>query len=298
MQQQLKAWKNKLAAFYQGLDKLAGGIPSLIYEVIQRFGEARAAQAAAALAYYLFFSVFPLLLVLVALTSSFLKSEDAFRSAVDFVIQVIPVSQNLIEQNMQTVLDQRGTVGLIGGVAALWSASGAFATLANNVNRAWETSAARGFLKKRLVALAMVGALASLLLLSLASTALINVLPEFQVPLLGETTSIYETTAWQILSRLVPLLFTGLMFVALYRWVPNTAVTWKAALWGAAIAAVGWELAKSVFSWYLSSGLVQYELVYGSLGTVVALLFWIYISAQITLFGAHLSAVINRQTER
>lgn len=293
----LKTWKNKLTSLYRRFDALAAGIPSLIYEVIRHYGKAKASQAAAGLAYYLFFSVFPLLLVLVALTSSFLKSEQAFRSAVDFVTQAIPVSQNLIEKNLQTVLDQRGTVGLVGGVAALWSASGAFATLANNVNRAWEMSESRGFLRKRLVALAMVGALASLLLLSLISTALISLLPQLQIPFLGLATSIYETTGWKLLSRLVPLLFTGLMFVALYRWVPNTTVTWKAALWGAVVAAVGWELAKGAFNWYLNSGLVNYELVYGSLGTVVALLFWIYISAIITLFGAHLSAVIDSQTE-
>lgn len=297
MQRQLDVWKSKLATFYRTLDTLTGGTPSLIYEVIRHFGQAKASQAAAGLAYYLFFSIFPLLLVLVALTSSFLKSEDAFRSVVDFVIQAIPVSQSLIEQNLQTVLDRRGTVGLIGGIAALWSASGAFATLAHNVNRAWETSISRGFLRKRLVALVMVGALASLLLLSLASTALMSLLPEFHVPLIGEAGFIYETMAWKLLSRLVPLLFTGLMFVALYRWVPNTEVTWKAALWGATVAATGWELAKGAFRWYLSSGLVRYELVYGSLGTVVALLFWIYLSATITLFGAHLSAVIDR-TER
>lgn len=296
--QQLEAWKSKFTSLYQKFDGMAGGIPSLLYAVVRQFGEAHASQAAAGLAYYIFFSIFPLLLVLVALTSAFLRNEAAFRNTVDFVIQVIPVSQNLIEQNLESVLELRGTVGLIGGLAALWSASGAFAILANTVNRAWETSESRGFVRKRLVALAMIGALVLLLLLSLTSTALMNFLPEFQVPLIGENTSIYETVGWQLLSWSVPLLFTGLMFVGLYRWVPNTIVTWKAALWGAAVAAVGWELAKSAFSWYLRSGFVQYELVYGSLGTVVALLFWIYISAQITLFGAHLSAAIDRQTER
>ena len=291
--QQLKTWKSKLTSFYQKSNELTGGIPSLLYEVIQQFGEANASQAAAGLAYYIFFSIFPLLLVLVALTSSFLRNEAAFRSTVDFVIQVIPVSQNLIEENLESVLELRGAVGLLGGLAALWSASGAFAILANNVNRAWETSESRGFVKKRLVALAMIGALVILLLLSLSSSALINLLPEFEVPFIGGSTAIYETMGWQLLSWLIPLLFTGLMFVALYRWVPNTAVTWKAALWGATVASVGWELAKGGFNWYLSSGLVRYELVYGSLGTVVALLFWIYISAMITLFGAHLSAVID-----
>ena len=54
------------------------------------------------------------------------------------------------------------------------------------------------------------------------------------------------------------------------------------------------EIATDGFSWYLSSGIVRYELVYGSLGTVVALMLWIYIGVLITLFGAHLSAAVAR----
>jgi membrane protein len=84
------------------------------------------------------------------------------------------------------------------------------------------------------------------------------------------------------------------MFLALYRWTPSTEVRWKGAIAGALTAALAWELVKGGFTWYLRSGLVRYELVYGSLGTVAALLFWIYISSTITLFGAHLSAAVGR----
>jgi membrane protein len=82
------------------------------------------------------------------------------------------------------------------------------------------------------------------------------------------------------------------LFLALYRWVPNTTVPWRAALWGAGVAAPLWEMAKRGFVWYLSSGLARYSLVYGSLGTVVALMFWLYLSASITFLGAHLTAKV------
>ena len=69
----------------------------------------------------------------------------------------------------------------------------------------------------------------------------------------------------------------------------------------ALVAASAWEVTKSAFGWFLSSGLVRHQLVYGSLGTVVALMLWIYLSSLITLFGAHLSAAIthhNRMKEQ
>jgi membrane protein len=84
------------------------------------------------------------------------------------------------------------------------------------------------------------------------------------------------------------------MFLSLYRWVPNTKVGWSGPLVGAFLAAFAWEVAASVFAWYLGSGLVQYELIYGSLGTVVALMLWIYIGSLITLFGAHLGAAVEQ----
>jgi membrane protein len=97
---------------------------------------------------------------------------------------------------------------------------------------------------------------------------------------------------WEVVSRLIPWLFTFLLFFGLYLWVPNVEVERRAALWGAVAAAIAWEVVKNGFVLYLGSGLVKYELVYGSLGAVVALMLWIYLGGWITLFGAHLSAAI------
>jgi membrane protein len=71
-------------------------------------------------------------------------------------------------------------------------------------------------------------------------------------------------------------------------------VRWWEAFWGALVATLAGEIATRGFTWYLSSGIVQYELVYGSLGAIVALMLWIYIGGWIVLFGAHLSAAVAR----
>lgn len=285
--------KDKLNAFYQRANRRTGGVLAVVRQTVERFGEMRASAAAASLAYYVFFSLFPLLLIFVSLISPILRTDVARQRVIDFITQVIPISQGLIRNNIQSVLEVRGSVGLIGLVGLLWAASGAFAVLSHNINRAWEEAETRSFLKKRLIALGMIGALAALLILSLISSTIINLLPELEIAI-GGGISIYQTFLWTLVFNLVPLLFTFVMFLALYRWVPNTVVDWKAALWGAATASVGWEIAKRGFTWYVSSGLVRYELIYGSLGTVVALLFWIYLSGLVTLFGAHLCATIDR----
>jgi membrane protein len=284
---------DRLKDAYKTADRLSGGLLGLLKDSFRRFGDARAPEAAASMAYYAFFSLFPLMLTLIALGSFFLEREQASQQVVEFVVQGIPISRELIERNVKQVLDLRGTVGVVGLVGLLWSATGVFSVLAHNVNRAWSEAESRSFLERRLVALGMVGALAGLLALSVLSTVVLSLLPQLQIPLAGGM-SIYDTTSWAVLSNLVPWMFTFLMFLALYRWVPNTVVAWPAAAAGALIATLAWEGITGVFTWYLRSGLVRYELIYGSLGAVVVLMLWIYLGSWITLLGAHLSAAVAR----
>jgi membrane protein len=125
----------------------------------------------------------------------------------------------------------------------------------------------------------------------------LSLLPRLEAPPRGEP-SIYETVLWGVLSKLIPWLFTFLLFMALYLWVPNVQVEWQAALGGAVAAGIFWEVVKNGFVWYLESGLAQYELVYGSLGMVVTLMLWIYFGGWIALFGAHLSAAIAERRRK
>lgn len=280
---------------YRRADRLSGGWVGTLRRAGESFGETRAAQAAAGMAYYAIFSLFPLLLVLVSATGYFVADERARREAVALVTEVIPVSRELIERNVEQVFELRGPVGIVGLVGLLWSATGVFAVLAHNVNRAWSEAELRGFLKIRLVGLAMVGVLLILLVFSLASNPLLNLIPRLHVPFLG---GVSETILWDIISRVVSFLFTFLLFLTLYRWVPNTKVGWRAAVGGAVLATVGWEAVKAVFLWVIGSGIVQYELVYGSLGAVVALMVWIYLGSWITLFGAHFSAALAGSVSR
>ncbi len=257
----------------------------------QSFAEARGSEAAAALAYYALFSLFPLLLALVAGGSLFLERQQVFAQVVDLATEVFPVSQELIESNLQDVMRVRGAVGIVGLAGALWSATGVFTVLTRAISRAWPDARPRGFFRRRLVALSMVGAVALLLLLSLLSSMALHLLSRFHVPL-GVGASVSQTPLGMFLSRALPWLLTFLLIWALYRWVPTVHVQGSAAFWAALGVAVAWQLAARAFTWYLGSGLARYRLVYGSLGALVALLVWIYVSSWLILFGAHLCAAI------
>ncbi|MCB0154063.1 MAG: YihY/virulence factor BrkB family protein [Anaerolineae bacterium] len=261
---------------------------------LHTFAETRAIEAAASIAYYALFSLFPLLLLMITFGTSVLRNEQTVDLILDYTANVLPTAQTLVKRNIEQVLALRGTVGVFAAIGLLWSATGVFNTLARNINLAWEGAKQRNFLKSRLVALLMFFTLAALPILSLASTTLFSLLPwlDLDGPLWGGV-SIYDTFIWAMAKRLIPWFFIFIMFLGLYRWVPNIDVDWSEAVWGALVAASGWEVAKFGFTWFLRSGLASYQLVYGSLGTVVALMLWIYLSSVVILFGAHLSGAVT-----
>ena len=291
----MKRPKRFLGRAFRRADDLTRGTLSVVRDAFDSFGEAQAAHVAAALAYYTMFSLFPLLLALIAAGSFFVEGELVQQQVVRSVAQLVPVSEDLILRNVEQVLQRRGTVGLVGLVGLLWSGTGVFTVLVNHLNRAWAEAEARGFVEQRLLGLGigLIGMLAALLSLSLLTTPVLNVLPRLELAGGGQI-RIFDRPLWTLIATGLPGLVIFLVVLNLYRWVPKTRVRWTEAACGAAFVSFTWEVGKRAFAWYVSSDLVHYRLVYGSLGAVVALLLWIYVSSWLVLFGAHLSAAIAR----
>lgn len=287
----LAAWYKRL---YERADLRSRGSLSFVHQSITRFIDMRGTESSASMAYYALFSMFPLALFLVSILGYILDSESAYRYAVLVIRNIFPFADVVLNQNLRTIIALRGTVGLIGVLGTLWSSSSYFNILANGINRAWPMVKLRSYVHNRLVALAMIAALFLLLAFSLISTALLNLLPML---MLDEGGTFQNSVIWQTLLSLLPAVFTFIMFVALYRWVPNKDVSWKAVLPGAALVTLAWELAKAGFAMYLRSGLGNYQFVYGSLGALIALMVWIYLSNLISLFGAYLVAGLDQRFE-
>ena len=275
--------------FYSHLNQLSGNRLSILDHAIKSFTEKQAAQASAGLAYYSIFSIFPMMLVFIAAGSYFLDSHQVFNVVTQFVQQALPISRQIINENLQEILDQRGTAGLVSILTLLWSASGMFTNLAYNINLAWSKATRRSFLQNRLVGLWMILGLIGLILLSLVLSWITRRLPFTDIA----NTSPLNILVLRLISALGSWLMIFLVFFTLYRWIPRMQVTWSATAWGALLASLAWKAVTTGFIWYLDSRFGRYQLVYGSLGAMVAFLFLIYIISLITLFGAHLSAAIE-----
>lgn len=291
MEERLTNLKGEGQRLYNRANLVTGGVLGIVVDMVDGFTKARGAEAAASITYYVLFSIFPLLLSVIAIGSYFLEDEQVMVQIVQFVQAGIPVAADMILQNIEEVLEARGTFGVIGVGSLIWSASAAFMSLFRNINRAWMRASPLNTLLARLVGIVVIFALVLVIAVIRIASATASLLPIFGIELLDD---FYESFLWLLLSGLVPLVLTFLIFMSLYRWIPNTKVRWSEAFWGALAASVGWELTTNLFTYSLSQGILQYKVVYGSLGTMIALLFWIYLNSTIILIGAHLSAAIAR----
>src|SRR5215207_7129317 len=161
------AWKMDVKNFYENINQFSGNRFSILETAIKTFTEKQAAQASAGLAYYTFFSIFPLMLVFIAGGSYFLDSHQVFNTVTQFIQQALPISRQVINENLEEILEERGTAGIVSLLILLWSASGMFTNLAYNINLAWPRAARRNFLQNRMIGLWMIVGLIGLIVLSL-----------------------------------------------------------------------------------------------------------------------------------
>jgi membrane protein len=269
----------KLVAIWVRLDGRSNGWLGVGERTYKGFLKHQGHANAAAIAYYTLFSLFPLTLLLISLGSLVLNSEEAQGAALALVRGYLPAAVGLVRGNIQRVLELRGRATIIGVVGFVWAASGVFGGLSRAINRAWDLHRPRPPWAERALALGMVLLIALLFFLSIFSTAAFEVVSRLSTVILFEP-------VWTGLStRILPYIFTVLLFSFLYRVLPHARVAWTEVLPGALLASLAWEVAKYGFTLYLTS-FAAYNLLYGSVAAVIALLLWSYISGVIILLGA------------
>lgn len=288
-------YEARLGEMFKDVDNRSGGVLSIIRRMMINFGRVNGAEAAASIAYYALFSLFPLLLALASILGGRLQNTEFFDQVLDFISTFIPVARGTLEEHLRRMLQAKTTFGLIGILTLLWSGSNAFFALVRNINRAWARSRSIAFLRGRALAFSLILLLGVLLFLSITLRTFLVVLQELDISYNG-LTLIDSARLIQVINAVTSLVTTFMIFFGLYRFVPDTEVRNREAILAALVAAIAWELAGAAFNWYLRSGLGNLQIIYGSLATILVFMLWIYISAVVVLMGAHLSASIAHYT--
>jgi len=281
-----------------GTDARTGFYPTLKRTVLE-FREDGMTDWAAALTYYGLLALFPALIALVSLVGLFGDPVTTTRKLTDIVTSVGPgTAADTFADPIRSITSNRGAAGVlffVGLGVALWSASGYVGAFMRASNIAYETPEGRPFWKLRplqiLVTLAMVILLA-LLALSLVMTG--PVVDQVAGPL---GISDAATTAWDIAKWPVMLAVVILMIAVLYHASPNVKLPgFKWVTPGAIVAVVVWLIASALFALYVAN-FASYDKTYGTLGGVVALLVWLWITNLALLLGLEMNAERERSRE-
>jgi membrane protein len=251
---------------------------------------------AAAISYYALFSLFPLLIFMVSIFGIFLQSSSLQKTLIDHVLEFLPLTadkgRNEVRDAVDAIAGLSIPLSMVGLLGLAWSASAMFGAIRTSLNIAWDIKTPRHFVKQKILDLGMVAGIGVFFLLSIGTTALLRTTQEASSDILGPLSS--DTSFfWRAVPHLMPAIFSFGAFIVLYRFVPAAPVKIGDVWLGALIATIFFETIKNGFSLYVGN-FGHYDVVYGSLGAVVALLFWMYLSAVALLFGAEVASEYPR----
>jgi membrane protein len=265
---------------------------SMLGHALHQFHENDLFTSAAAMSYFGLMALFPALLLMFAISNKLAAGSQLLTHAVD----VYPGSSKFLRDTIEAFSDI--SVGAVATcvIVVFWAGSWVFAVIERALNRIWGTTS-RTFLHGRALTIGMVGLVGLLLASSVLVTSFLVALREMAgrlSPRQIERYTLLESVGsafWQVLFAVLSYLVTVALFVLVYRFMPKAAVTLRDSLPGAFLAGLLWEIAKYIFA--LSLHYFHYDQLYGSVGAVVAVLTWSYVSSLILLFGAQLTAVFH-----
>src|SRR5215204_1020275 len=254
---------------------------------------------AAQLAFYLILAIFPFILFCVAILDAFSSASPQFVTELfDYLRRLLPEQVfGLIHTYTENTLRNEDTApGLlsVGILGTIWAASGAFAALINALNRAYDVQETRPFWKVRGIAILMT--------LGLSVLVLIGVLLLVLGPQIGDTIAqvfgLKDTfeLGWNIARWPAALFFMVFTVALLYYFAPDVEQPFRWITPGGLIGVLLWVLASVAFNFYVSN-FGSYNKTYGSIGAVIVLLLYLYISSITVLFGATLNATLVRMKE-
>jgi len=239
---------------------------------------------AASIAFFSLLSLFPMFLGLAAIGSFFLDSADVQVRLSEFVVGILPVSVDYVMGNMESLVRLRGVAGLASVSVLFWSASKMVGALSRGVNAALKIKRSHAFYLSPLRNFGLTITVAILILLVMALIPTLGVLSEFDLGLSG---SLWNTIFNSLVGRAAGFIVTVLLLTSVYTLIPYERLPRRDVIPGVLIAAVLIEVGKELFALYFGS-VSSLNTLYGSLSSVILLLFWLYFSARVLLYGAEI----------
>jgi membrane protein len=236
---------------------------------------------AAGISYFAVLAMFPLVLGIISLAGFVVQAETIQKAIFDFIQANVPGVASIVQDAILGVIKARGEIGLVSIFSLIWSGAAIFGTMSSSINRAWNIKRGRPYIKNILFNLGMTFLIGAVFIGSIIITGVIAVIDNLNLPVIGWLIS--------IAGGAVAFLLIFAVYALMYKLMPLTKTYWRDVLVGAVFSSVLFEIARSAFTLYLSQ-FAHYNLVYGSVASVVILFVWIYYSALVVVLGAEVAS--------
>jgi len=241
----------------------------------------------AQITYYLILSFFPFLLFLINLVSFTPLSNEIIITNFN---KFLPSETGVLVKNViiQTLQAKSKTLLIFGMAGSLWAASKGISAITKGLNKAYDIVETRKFIKLNSIALISTIGITVMIIFSFVLIVLGKPIGTYVFGLIGAT-RLFDII-WLLLRYLIPLTAMFIVFSLIYGYVPNRNLKFNNVIVGTIFTTLGWIITSVLFSFYVNN-FANYEKVYGSLGGVIALISWLYISTLIILIGGELNAI-------
>lgn len=283
-----KQWTRRTKRLWKQANDRTEGWPQILYKAAVGFAEHEGFMSAAAIAYYAFLSLFPFSILLLAVSRRLLRPAEAITQYRAFLNHYLPGVTQFLQIKYAPLEGQLTLLRVVALLVLIWSGSGIFAVTGRLLDRAWHIrQKGRLWIRRRLLALPI--AIIALILIA------ISLLMSTTWSLLNRL-DFLNGIGWftQIISLVIILVLNTLFFSLIYWSLPSAQLRWREMLPGAILASVLWEVAKALFTVYLSR-LPLFNVIYGSVAAIAAFLIWAYLSGCIVLFCGELNAEYTRR---
>ena len=298
-----------------GLRRFGHSAWGLLRRFYRRFNESRLQMLAAALAYYAAFSLGPLLLLLAGWLAVFLRNRpelaDEYRATlISLLGEVLPLQVDadaVVTRSFDVVVSElsRGAVlsSIVSLLVLIWASGNFFTSLQHALEVIFDVEERRAFWRKRLVAVLLVASIAVIVAVEIIGGFIVSGLREAWAALAGWLnahdlgppvgTQVFEPLAGV---RWLRLLGVAGAFTLAFRFLPRRSSSWLGALSGALTSTLGIVVMRALLRVFFNAE--RFNLIYGVITSLVAILLWLYLALLLTLVGAALAAEVSASLRR
>jgi len=263
-------------------------------QLIFRYKNNDLAAMSAQISYYLILAFFPFLFFLINLLSFTPLSNKLLISNFNIIL---PTDAAILVKNVlvETVQAKSKTILLLGMFGSLWAASQGMSAIIRGLNNSYGVKESRNFIRLNFIALTSTIGLTGMIIFSFFMIVFGRIIGSYLFGLIGAKTLFYSI--WSFLRYGISLTLMLVAFYFIYKYLPNKKLKFNNIMVGTIFATFGWVSVSLLFSFYVNN-FVNYEIIYGSLGGIFALIIWLYISTLIFLLGGELNAISGTFEDR